>query len=80
MEHNEPARYVVGVILYSLVLVWTVRARGLPELALRVEGVSKYWAGEAEAEVGVRSTGAPAPSRGWVPASLSHRPVNPEDA
>lgn len=46
--------------------VWTIRARGDLELALRVQGATKYWAGEVDVEVPARFQGAHAPYRGWV--------------
>jgi len=47
---------------------WTLRIRGLPQLALRVRGVSKYWAGEVEVPTFIRRQRGSAGSRGWIPA------------
>lgn len=47
--------------------VWTIRARGVPELALRVDGVTKYWSGQVEVQMPIRPQRSPAPSRGWIP-------------
>lgn len=60
---------------------WTVRVHSMPELALRVAGteVSKYWVGDVIAPVSVRTVGGEAPSRGWVPQSLSIYPEGEEE-
>ena len=50
---------------------WTVRVTGMRELALRVDGVSRYWSGEIEMPVAVRSQRGTAPSRGWIPEELA---------
>ncbi|UCD74422.1 MAG: hypothetical protein JSV91_11595 [Phycisphaerales bacterium] len=47
--------------------VWTLRVRGLPELALRLDNVSKYWSGQVEVVVPTTSEPQPAPPRGWIP-------------
>lgn len=46
---------------------WTVRVRGLPELALRVDGPTRYWAGEVTVPVPVRRQAGAVGSRGWIP-------------
>jgi hypothetical protein len=46
---------------------WELRVRGLPELAMRIEGVERYWAGEFTVPVRVVRQGGRAPSRGWIP-------------
>ena len=45
---------------------WVVRAVGAPELALRVDGVSRYWAGAVSIPVNVRLEPRQAPPRGWI--------------
>jgi hypothetical protein len=47
---------------------WSLRVRGLPELAYRVEGVTRYWSGDVTIPVVVSSRRGSAPSRGWIPA------------
>jgi len=46
---------------------WTVRVRGLPELALRVDGPTKYWSGEVTVTIPVQHQAGAAPPRGWIP-------------
>jgi len=46
--------------------VWTIRARGDLELALRVNGASKYWAGDVTVDVPIRFQNDQAPDRGWI--------------
>jgi hypothetical protein len=45
---------------------WEVRIRSAPDLALRVEGATKYWSGEASFEVVVSAVRRTAPPRGWI--------------
>jgi hypothetical protein len=47
--------------------VWTIHVRSMPELALRVDGVTHFWEGEVVVEVGVATRQTPAPPRGWLP-------------
>ena len=47
---------------------WMLRVRGLPELALRVDGTTRYWEGEVTVPVQVQRRPGPAPPRGWIPA------------
>jgi len=45
---------------------WTLRVRGDRNLALRVDGVTRYWAGDVTVPVTVTARSEPAPSRGWI--------------
>ncbi|MCP3904626.1 MAG: hypothetical protein GY715_13450 [Planctomycetes bacterium] len=45
---------------------WSLHVRSVPELALRVDGVTRFWEGEVTIEVGVRSQATSAPPRGWL--------------
>jgi hypothetical protein len=46
--------------------VWELHVRGVPELALRMDSIEKYWAGEFTVPVRVIRRSGPAPSRGWI--------------
>jgi hypothetical protein len=45
---------------------WMLRVRGLRELALRVDGAKRYWAGAVTVPVDVALRNGEAPSRGWL--------------
>jgi hypothetical protein len=50
---------------------WTIRAYSVPEFALRVRDVTRYWEGDVTVRVPVRGQGRTAPSRGWIPAGAT---------
>jgi hypothetical protein len=45
---------------------WTIRVCGLRELAQRVDGATRYWAGKVTVPVDVALMNGKAPSRGWL--------------
>ncbi|NNF42556.1 MAG: hypothetical protein HKN62_05830 [Phycisphaerales bacterium] len=45
---------------------WVLRVTSRPTLAFRVSGVTKYWEGEVEVPVRVRTRSGNAPPRGWI--------------
>lgn len=49
---------------------WVLRVRGDRTLAARIEDASRWWAGEIEVPVRVRTQRGNAPPRGWVPVEI----------